>query len=353
MRIFKLFAIMALLTNSCILGKLYILNSVDGYVGGSMANFASAKILSLKYDLKLIASQFYHSNLFALDDEETKDSYEIRQKCKPVRVFSEKSILKYKNSTEDILFWTDLRTKCGHISDENIAILKKSVQPKNPPSTKHIPTNKLSIAIHIRKGNGGGEHYDGETTSQQIFNFDRSIVKYNYNATQQPFEWEEDYRYINRNKLLHPNVPWNTNALDKVSAMALKFIPEQYFIDQLVKISNDLNNPPIFVQIFTDDRNPEKVTQRIKTAIQKTNFTFYHNNNTTKDYETRVLEDLYHMSKCDGLIRSQSYFTRAAELMGNHKFVFFPMGHTWHGNKMIATKIYAKGYLKFLENFKI
>ena len=242
MKIFKLFAIILLLINSCALGKLYIMNSVDGYTGGSMTNFASAKILSLKYDLKLIVSPFHHSNLFILDNDETKYTPEIRKKCKLVRVLSEKNILKYKDSTEDILFWTDIRTKCGYMSDENIATLKKSVQPKNSPSTDHIPTDKLSIAIHIRKGNGGGEHYDGETTSQQIFYFDRSIVKYNYNVTQQPFEWEDDYRHVNRNKLLHPNVPWNTNALDKVGAMALKFLPEQYFVDQLIKISNNLNN---------------------------------------------------------------------------------------------------------------
>ena len=58
------------------------------------------------------------------------------------------------------------------------------------------------------------------------------------------------------------------------------------------------------------------------------------------------------MSQCDGLIRSQSYFTRTAELMGNHKFIFFPMKYTWQDNKMIATKIYAKNYLEFLESFK-
>jgi len=43
------------------------------------------------------------------------------------------------------------------------------------------------------------------------------------------------------------------------------------------------------------------------------------------------------------LIRSQSYFVRVAETMGNHKIVVYPLSFKWENNKLIMTRIVIKG----------
>jgi len=45
---------------------------------------------------------------------------------------------------------------------------------------------------------------------------------------------------------------------------------------------------------------------------------------------------LYGMSRFDILIRSSSYFSRVAELMGNHKIIIYPVTSYWQKDKLIV-----------------
>lgn len=49
------------------------------------------------------------------------------------------------------------------------------------------------------------------------------------------------------------------------------------------------------------------------------------------------------MSRFDILIRSQSYFARAVELIGNFKLVFYPLKFKWLQNKLIMTTVVLNG----------
>ena len=163
-------------------------------IGDVLASLSLAKVLSIRHNLKFIVAPFRHSEIFKFDEIETKITPKIGS-YKRVRIFSDVDITKYENSTEDILFWTDIRSKSGKVTTTELAELKKIVQPKQPVITNYIPNNMLTIAIHIRKGNGGGEFYDGEMISQQLFNSDPSAIAYSYNISMQPFEW---YNYYQR-----------------------------------------------------------------------------------------------------------------------------------------------------------
>ena len=129
-----------------------------------------------------------------------------------------------------------------------------------------------------------------------------------------------------------------------------KFPPDQYYIDQILKIHNELNQVPLFVQLFTDDRNPQALLERIKSATNQSNIIFYYHDNRGYSYKDRVAQDLYNMARCDVLIRGQSYFSRAAELVGSHKVVIHPLESRIQNNKLIMTKIAIKGYIPDLIN---
>lgn len=197
----------------------------------------------------------------------------------------------------------------------------------------------LSIAVHIRKGNGGGERYDGELSSQQIFDFDRSVVDYIYKYDREPFQF--DCGLLNM-KLL------NKRFMD-TSVNYFKFPTEQYYIDQIVKISDDIDHKPIFVLLLTDDISPLELLKRFEKALNKPNIILYYHDNRNKSHAERIAEDLFAMSQCTGLIRSESNFSKIAEIMGDHKFVFFPLEFRWEEKKLIVRKVVAKNYLEFLK----
>lgn len=83
-----------------------------------------------------------------------------------------------------------------------------------------------------------------------------------------------------------------------------------------------LNNRPLHIILFTDDTNPASIVNSYKKVVS-TDITWDFRKKDN-DYEKYILEDLYHMAECDCLIRSNSYFSQAAQLLGSHKIVLYP-----------------------------
>lgn len=251
-----------------------ITNSIGGYVGDCIASLSLAKVLSIKYNIPFYYTNFPHASIFSFFHTE-KPCGNIPFKH-TIRVITEEDIINnlYK---DDVLFLTDILTKVDAIPPHCIESLKLSLQLGNHKElallVNQIPQDKFTVAIHIRKGNGGGEHYDGEQTSLQLFDFDRSQVTY-IPAYNYPFDWESNTRL--------------PREIDKVDAWQTKFPPEQYYVDQLLKIYDELNQLPLYVQIFTDDKNPLELVERIKQTINKSNITLHYENNTMLSYHDRI-----------------------------------------------------------------
>lgn len=308
----------------------------SGYVGDSIITFCLAKLLSLKYNIPFYYFPFKHSEIFAFSEMEQSAPFMPDHLLK-IRVGNENDIVQHIHK-ENVVFYTDITTHVGNINEKLLQQLKSLLQFKNSNNLKSIvnplPLNKITVAMHIRKGNGGGEHYDGEQTSLQLFDFDRSMVSYlpPYNY---PFDWESYIR--------------SPREIDKVDAWQNKFPPEQYYIDQLLKISKETSNAPLFVQIFTDDKNPLALIERIQKAANNPNIVFHFENNRHLSHGERIEQDLFSMSRFDVLIRSQSYFARAVELIGNFKVVLYPLKFKWLNNKLIMTTIILKGSIPNLK----
>ncbi len=338
-----LFIVCGFLSSFLLQGEAIITNGGALQMGDSVAGFWLAQILAEKHHIPFYYNQFVYSDL--LDESNFITPLIGDLNNRPwVNIRSEDDII--RNKEADVILYTDILSRIDFIAPEEFARFKKKFILKAVPPIKDLPKNIITVAVHIRKGNGGGLHYDGEQSSIQEFEFDRSQVQYLFNYENYAFEWG-DYQRINGHLL--ENKEFCRAVVDRVGDWETKFPPNQFYIDQIIKLSNDLLNVPMHVVICTDDKNPEKLVQIIKQKVNKPhNIVIEYENDRHLPFRDRVWRDLYTLSRCDVLIRGQSYFSRTAELIGNHKLVMYPLKYYWDGDKLIMHKIVVKGSINSL-----
>ena len=174
------------------------------------------------------------------------------------------------------------------------------LQPVVSLPTITLPQDKVTVAVHVRKGGG----FDQPLSSVQY---------YTKNMVSRKFYADKEF--------------------------PRKFPPEQYYVDQIKRISKLFNDAPLFVYIFTDDRSPLRLVDRIKKAVNKNNITFSCRNHDNV-HNAHVVEDFYNIARFDCLIRSGSNFALAAQILtGNHKVVIYPKHWQWVGRKLVIDEV--------------
>ncbi len=249
--------------------------------------------------------------MLRLSKEEQEYSKEVaKQFEKVISVSSEQDILKYKK--DNVLFeskgvffrikkYPKFKQTIEYMLQDQYFVteLRNMLEPVVPLPQITLPPDKLTVAVHIRKGGG----------------FDRPL-----NSTQ----------------YYHSNIVGNKFYADR--RWPSKFPPEQYYVDQIKKVSDLFGDAPLFVYIFTDDRNPSILVNRMQKAVNKNNITFSCRNRGNV-HNAHVVEDFYNMSRFDCLIRSGSHFGLAAQLLGNHKVIIYPKHWKWEGRKLIIDEV--------------
>ena len=333
------FIIVSIFFVSSCLNAAMIRNGGNLQMGDNVTEFCLAKILSMKYGITFYHSKFPHHQLFMLDNLEQKWPDDMKDPARVIAVSSDQDVIAHKD--QNVLLYSTVTTRVNFVSPEEFAVIKRDFQLKENPPVKPLPEGVISVGVHIRRGNGGGAHYDGEVSSQQLFDYNRSQVWYRTDFESLPFDYEGYERrggYLIRSRI----------SVDRVPGWETRFPPLQFYIDQIIKLSDDLGNPPLFVSICTDDKQPELLIQTIKQAINKPNIIIDYEDYRNLSYTDRVWRDLYILSRADVMIRPQSNFSRTAELIGNHKLVIYPLVHHWDGNRLIMTQVVLNGSLKSL-----
>ena len=169
--------------------------------------------------------------------------------------------------------------------------LRKYIAPTFEFEKINLPADRISVALHVRKGSG----------------------------SELP---------------LYLKLPNSRSYADKL--WPKKFVSDEYFISQIKYVSEQLNNQPIYVHIFTDFHNPKQIAEKYKNAINKPNIT-YGCREVGNEHCTHTLEDLFNMASFDYLIRGGSNYAQIAHLIGKYKMVVYPRHVRWHGNKMLVT----------------
>ncbi|MBD3231056.1 hypothetical protein GF322_00145 [Candidatus Dependentiae bacterium] len=321
-------------------------------LGDQIIIYSKAKWLAYKYKIPFLLVPFEKSNQLNLFYKE-KHCSKLQYNLYPilytifgnyVKVRTEKDITNAlnKNSKLPTLFISRIGTKLQEHLETDIEYhntawinsmvyelmilnpdfaknLKYMLQPKDKIEKLTLPKDKITVAVHVRKGGG----FDPELKSTQYYN----ISKYN-------IEYKEICISKNNPNNIKRIVENTTKIDDKILASIKKtfsdqgcpekFPPEQYYVEQIKKLSHRFNNKPIYIHIFTDDNNPKQIKKRIKNSVNLPNIKFAYNKQNTS-----IVQDYCAMAEFDCLIRSMSGFAYLSQLLGNHKIIIYPIHMTW------------------------
>jgi hypothetical protein len=320
----------------------YELSGVGYRLGNNIYTYSATKWLAYKYNLQFYFSPFGYSNYFVMSEKEPRLTPHLKNSYKKIVVIkSESELIEHlKESQKPTLFVTQFPLYClvpttlkkfkcfarndrreliyffmrqnyqfGNDLTENL-MLKPQYQSILP--TPHLPPKKIiTVAVHIRKGS----FLDTPTESMQYFDENKRSLHDNQSS-----------------KSTQADGPYS-KPIDKL--FPLTFPPEQFFLDQIKKLSALLDHPPLFVYIFTDDKHPDHIVKRLEKRLTQKNI-FFACAEGEFPYQKNVIADLYAMSLFDCLIKPGSFYSWISQMLGAHNIIIFPQSTTWINNKMLT-----------------
>ncbi len=296
-----------------------------GRLGDDVHMYTVAKWFAYKYNIPFYATPFKHSDIMALDKVDTCLTQAIEKTFKQIiDIESEDELIKHlKTCSTATLFLVNFKTGV-HFSSKLVSNsswpdgylnmyahsrehaefctrLKKALTPIHQINPIVLPKDKVSVAVHIRKGSGD-------------------------DAAPASIQYLDEWKHVISHEIYNPN---DFPSFDRNTSF--RFPPEQFYVDQLLKLSVMLNHCPLYVYIFTDDKDPDQLVQRLKKRVLAPNITFHcrQKKQDLANNKNVIMQDLCDMAQFDCLIRPESGFSAAAQLIGNHKLVVYPQAVQW------------------------
>lgn len=259
-------------------------NFTGGRFGDNLLSYLKGKYASLQFGIPLLFKPFEFSDQFAFSKLETNISSEMRNKFtnhvtyKKSLDFDDLQNDSRTNSTLYSLPWDDY-----YEADwDNVDFLTK-VQPfvrlqKEFPQW-NLPKDRISVALHVRTGEG----------------FD--------------CKWD-------------------------VTGNPTKFLEESFYIEALKKVQEYYKNGPLYVYLFTDDPNPNRILETYKTHFSQSNLVFDCRKEENA-HNLNILEDWSALLQFQVLIRPDSSFSYTAEILGKNHISLFPRINVEQAKKRI------------------
>jgi len=247
-------------------------NLNGGRFGDNLFSYCKTKWLADKYGIPLLYKPFQYSKKLELHKKGLKYTRRSPLKFKAV-CYLAGSRLRKLQPEEGILYikkwYYDVRVDWK--DEVFIKKLRKLIRPSVPLDDIVLPKDSITVAVHVRRG--GGYRLDTR-------------------------------RVIN-------NQP-------------LRFVLDQFYIDQIKRLATMFEGKNLYVHIFTDDPNPEVIVENFKRAVNLDRITYgcRRSGNNPCSY---VLEDFFAMMKFDCLIRPKSHYSRFVERLGNNKVIIAPI----------------------------
>lgn len=318
-------------------------------LGDHITTYCKMKYYSYTYQLPVLYTTFEYSEQFQLHYEETILNDELQKKFKKiVLINTEKDLTDNLSSEDPILFVTIFLSPTPSLfsfsrQPDNQAFeqeIKAMLTPIKPILPLPKPANVTTVAVHVRKGGG----YDQPLGSAQEYTVQEPLVKekevylyknnpYNCCIDMWPMGYEPGPGYITRTTEF---IYKKTNFSDYI--WPIKFPADQYYIDQIKRLSEMLPGQDLLVYLFTDDKNPEEIVKRYKQALKKENIIFSYRK-FGNNHDQNVLEDLFLLAQCDCIISASSSFASIAQLLGNHAVIMFPTHAITMPDKIIIDKV--------------
>ncbi|HEV2916852.1 MAG TPA: hypothetical protein VGW78_03835 [Candidatus Babeliales bacterium] len=254
-----------------------------GRFGDNLLSYSRAKWLSYQFNIPVLYLPFKYSDKLMIHEQEMMYTPEQAQQFD--RIVRIPSIKRYQllshNNTLYISHW-DADVTIDWFDQPFIEDLKKNICPRQQLEKVIIPEHCLSIAVHVR--NGGGFIVDTQQEKERC---------------------------------------------------PLRFVPDEFYIDQIARIADMFPHQNVYVHIFTDHPEPKLLKKKFKAALNNPYLIFgYRKENNF--HNTNVLEDFFSMMDFDCLIRPGSHYSRFVQRLGNNKLVIYPESFkTINGKKVI------------------
>lgn len=269
-----------------------------GRFGDNLLAYMHAKWLSLYYarrgyNLPVLYKPFLFSNQLRVHDLERAYSRE--------RFASLNRVISLKNHT-----WTELETK-SHVLYEipyfpddlekepgNWAAfpidwkdpefkreLKRVIHPRFSLPKFELPADRITVALHVRRGG-----------SFEVLNL----------------------------------------------GFPFKFPDDSYYVEQLRVLDTLLGHRPLYVFIFTDDRDSLKILADFQKSFEQFPHITFDCRRTKTDHNINVLEDFFALTKFDCLIRPDSNFSVCAAKISDYLVEIEPKKCRVEDNKSIVSE---------------
>lgn len=291
-----------------------------GRFGDSLICYLHAKWISYKYNIPLLYYPFEYSEKLVLSDAEllvtVGNAFTLKREkptdIEPITkiVLVDTVIIHPDDGIMYIVPWFPEslqeyeRIEDGRFyfyvnwSDEKfLSEIRQLVRPKNKLDLLQLPTDKITVAVHVRRNSNG---------------FDLAL------------SFDENLQVKEGRQFLDDYYPF-------------KCVDDNFYISSIKKISELFPNKSIYIYIFTDDKNPEKIAEKYKNALNNPLITFDYRHDK-HDHTVHVLEDFFSMLKFDCLIRSDSNFSLVASKLGNYKYDISPGGYQLKNNHPVIVR---------------
>lgn len=275
--------------------------------GDYIAAYCDCRWLSYKHNLEFYFKPFKYSDqlVASITHKQAKDCTSKRE----LWITSAREI----NSNDDDLLYVirdqDTSDVCIDWNDRSfLKLIKEEIYPVDQSIKKElvIPQDHYSVALHVRRGGGG----------------DRKLFQEDVMATIEVWE-KRDFWHEGE----YADVFWPT-----------RFPSDKYYIEQLRALALCHPDKKLYVHIFTDDPAPEKIAEKYEKALNNSQIQFEYRKENNK-HNTNVVEDFFAIMNFDALIRSSSFFSGMAGLIGEVSYIVYPIDYWWEGRKLITTRV--------------
>jgi len=114
----------------------------------------------------------------------------------------------------------------------------------------------------------------------------------------------------------------------------LKFPPDEYYLEQLRLVASVFRDKPLYIFLFTDALEPEKLLHQYKSTLSLPNTEWACTSNSKN-----VLEDFYSMTQFDCMILCDSSFSTTASKLGSYALRINPTHYVKHKGHVQVTGV--------------
>ena len=279
-------------------GKAAITYAISGgRFGDQIIHYCVAKELSIRYGIPFYYRPFKYTDKLVLSTTDLSYSDALFKGYKKIDIGRDFDTLPDIESNNlyivSPIHWyvseKDLKW-FGISSDNEIrSILKKLIKPldfKMYQRLDFVPEGAISIALHVRKGDGCDNVYNA------------------------------------------PNHPYTQNM-----AYYIRVPYDCFYIEALKRIRSIFKDKLLYIYIFTDVYDREAIVNKFEKELKDSLMIFHKGRGgiNQRPWDNNVLEDVFLMSQFDCLIRAHSSYSAVAQGIGDHKYIIVPNGKTYEG----------------------